>query len=374
MIQEKEVYRLAAMGDTMLDREVGNHIKDTPEDFLFYDIRAVLETYDLVFLNLENPVSTKGTPDPIQDPHVTFCCHPDSLQVLKNLGVTIVSLGNNHMLDYGEAAINETLEHLDALRIKHVGAGRNYEEANRPLRTECNGKKIAFLSHVFIYSASTRMAKGNKPGVSEYRINKILPVIRDLSASGYQAIVSIHWGIEYSFYPLPYQMKQARLMIDNGALLILGHGPHYPQGIENYKDGQIVYSLGNFIFDEPHRFANRSFIYGVGVTEADKLRNRQIYPIHINNHVPHLIRNREKKRLQNLINNLGAIYSRKRKAFWKKTNNIYFNDIVNRVVRMRSLKFLFLPPVSFYFGIGFKNFLKKFSFTNFISISQYLLK
>ena len=371
MIHEKELFRLAAMGDVMLDREVGKHIKDKPEDFLFSDIRSVLKHYDAIFLNLENPVGTKGTPHHIQDPQVTFCCHPDSLQVLKNLGADIVSLGNNHMLDYGETALYETLEYLDALGIKHVGAGRDYKEANRPLLLEYNKKKVALLSYVFIYSASTRMAKGNKPGVSDYRINRILPAIRDLSLSGYQVIVSIHWGIEYCLYPLPYQMKQARRMIDNGASLILGHGPHYPQGIENYKNGQIVYSLGNFIFDEPYRLANRSFIYGVGLTASNKLRNANIYPVHINNHVPYLIQGREKDRLYQLIKNLGYIYPRKKKLFWKKINNIYFSDIVSRVIRMKSVKFLFLPPISFFFSIGFKNFLKKFKFINFLSMFRY---
>ena len=74
-----------------------------------------------------------------------------------------------------------------------------------------------------------------------------------------------HWGYEYSFYPLPYQMRSARQMIDAGASVILGHGPHYPQGIERYRDGRIVYSLGNFIFDEPHKYANRSFVFGVEI-------------------------------------------------------------------------------------------------------------
>lgn len=374
MVKEKEVCRLAAMGDVMLDREVGKHIIDEPGDFLFDDIRSVLKDHDLIFLNLENPVSTKGTPHKIQDPHVTFCCHPDSLQVLKNLGAMVVSLGNNHMLDYGDAALYETIEHLDALGIKYVGAGRNYEEANRPLLVECNGKKIAFLSCVFIYSASTKRAKKSKPGVSDYRIKKILPVIKDLSLSGYQVNVSIHWGIEYSFFPIPYQMSQARLLVDNGASLILGHGPHYPQGIENYNDGQIVYSLGNFIFDEPHKFANRSFIYSTGITENNKLQNMQIYPVYLNHHVPTLVNNKQKESLKKLIYNLSKAYPKKNKLFWKKINNDYFSDIIGRVFRMKSLKFIFLPPLSFYSGIGFMNFIKKFKFANFLSILKAPLK
>jgi poly-gamma-glutamate capsule biosynthesis protein CapA/YwtB (metallophosphatase superfamily) len=365
---------LAAMGDVMMDREVGRHFRDRPEDFLFNDIRSVLKTHDLIFLNLENPVGTKGTPHHIQDPHVTFCCHPESLQVLKNLGVSVVSLGNNHMLDYGETALSETLEHLDNFGIKHVGAGRDYEEANRPLLMEYNGKKIAFLSYVFIYSASTKMAKGDKPGVSDYRINKILPIIRDLSASDYQVIVSIHWGMEYSLYPIPYQMNQARRMIDSGASLILGHGPHYPQGIENYKHGQIVYSMGNFIFDEPYKLAKRSFIYSVGITQANKLQNMRIYPVHLNNHLPTLVNSRQKERLERLIFNLSEVYPKKDKEFWKNINNHYFSDIVGRVLRMRSLKFIFLPPVSFYFRVGFRNYLEKLNLTNVIAIFRRLLR
>lgn len=361
-------YRLAAMGDVMLAREVGRHFKERPEDFSFNEIKPVLNGHDLICLNLENPVGIKGMPDKVQDPHVTFCSHPDTLKALKNLGTHVVSIGNNHMLDYGEAALVETLEYLNAAGIKYAGAGRNYEDANRPLLLECNGKKIAFLSHVFIYSASTLRAKRNRPGVSDHRIRNILPRIKELSREGYHVIVSIHWGWEYSFYPIPYQMKQARQMIDNGALLILGHGPHYPQGIEDYKDGQIVYSLGNFIFDEPQKYAKRSFIYSVGVTEDRRLERSEVFPVHINNHVPKLVEGKEKEHIERLIYNLGKVYYKKDRRFWKKINNGYFRDIVGRIIRVKSLKFAFLPPISFYLNVGFKNLINKMNPANMKSV------
>ena len=364
----KLTYRLAAMGDVMLAREVGRRFKERPEDFSFNEIKPLLNSHDLICLNLENPVGVKGTPDKVQDPHVTFCAHPDTLQVLKNLGVTMVSLGNNHMLDYGEKALAETIEHLNVSGIKYAGAGRNYEEANRPLLLECNGKKIAFLSHVFIYSASTLMAKRNRAGVSDHRIRNILPRIKELSRQGYQVIISIHWGWEYSFYPIPYQMKQARQMIDNGAMLILGHGPHYPQGIENYKDGQIVYSLGNFIFDEPQKYAKRSFIYSVGVTERGMLEGDRIFPVHLINHVPKLIDGKKKEHIERLIYSMSSLYQKKDRSFWKRINNGYFSDIIGPIIRMKSLKFAFLPPFSFYLSIGFKNFIKKLNLSNMKSV------
>lgn len=340
------------------------HYFEQPQDFLLTDVRAVLNQYDLVFLNLESPVSVRGTPHPIQDPNVTFRSHPDTLNILKNLGVTVVSLGNNHMLDYGEVALADTLVHLDSQGIRHVGAGMNYEDANRPLFLTCNGQKIAMLSYVFLFSASTEMARGNRPGVSDYRIKHILPRIDELKRNGYLVIVSAHWGLEYSLYPLPYQMRLARNMIDNGAAIIIGHGPHYPQGIESYKDGQIVYSLGNFVFDEPQKFANRSFIYGAELSDYTRPENRRIYPYHIVNHVPTFVDSRAKERIEKLVMNLSGSYPRRSKTFWKKINNIYFMDIINRVIRNRSTKFLFLPPPGFYFSIGFGNIIKKLKYGN----------
>lgn len=372
MKAERENIRLAAMGDVMLARDVGKHIFDKPDDFQFNDIKPIINNHDIIFLNLENPVSTRGTPHEIQDPHVTFCCTPDSLEVLKNLHATVVSIGNNHMLDYGDIALHDTIEHLDSMGIKHVGGGRNYEEANRPLLMKCNGIKIAFLAYVFIYSASTRMATKKRPGISDYRINHILPKIRDLNIAGYQVIVSIHWGMEYSFYPIPYQMKQAREMIENGASLILGHGPHYPQGIENYKGGQIIYSLGNFIFDEPHIFANRSFIYSTEVTGNNTLDKMQIYPVQLINHVPKLINDNERDTFNEMIVNLNKKYVTKGDLFWNKINNLYASDIVNRIFRMKSIKFILLPPLSFFYSIGFVNYIKKMKLSNIRSIIKHI--
>jgi poly-gamma-glutamate synthesis protein (capsule biosynthesis protein) len=351
-------FKIAAMGDVMLDRSVGRQFAANPDVFRLGELAGLTQGCELVFANLENPVGIRGTPHPIQDPNVTFCAHPRTLQVLKNLNVNVVSLGNNHMLDYGPGTLGETLEYLDEQGIKHVGAGKNYEEANQPLLLELNGNKVAVLSYVFLYSASTEMATRTKAGVSDHRIQNILPRVRELSRIGYKVIVSAHWGAEYSFYPLPYQMAQARQIIDSGALMVIGHGPHFPQGIENYRDGKIVYSLGNFIFDEPYLYANRSFLYRVDVV-AGKLVGERLYPVHLVENVPRLVEGKAQQAMLRLVDKLGRIYPRRSKRFWQKQNALYFRDIVHRVHYMKSLKFVTLPPLSFYFGIGARNYLRK---------------
>ena len=345
-------FRLAAVGDVMMDRDVGRHYDASPGDFAMTDIRDLLADADIVCANLENPVATGGRPDPVQDPHVTFRAAPKTLDVLKSLRVNVVSLGNNHMLDYGEAALVETLERLDSAGIKRVGAGRNYREANAPLLVECNGRRLAFLSYVFIYSANTRMATRHQAGVSDHRLRRILPQIRELRSAVDDIVVMIHWGFEYRFFPLPYQMRQARRMIDEGASLILGHGPHYPQGIEQYLGRDIVYSLGNFIFDEPHKFANRSFIYRAEIDDTGRTRNQQIAPVHLRRHVPHLVDGAEKRRLQGLVETLGVRYRQAEIGFWQDLSGAYLTDICGRVRRSRSLKYLRVPPLSFYRDVG----------------------
>ena len=351
--------RLAAMGDVMLARDVGRHYSSAPGDFRMDDIRSLLKGFDVVCLNLENPVGTRGSPDPAQDPHVTFRAGPETLDVLKRLGVTLVSLGNNHMLDFGESSLIETLELLDAAGIKWMGAGRNYEEANRPLVLTCNGRRIAFLSYAFIYSVNTRMAGRRHAGVADHRLSRILPRIRELKRSGCDVIVTIHWGHEYSFYPLPYQMRQARRMIDHGASLVLGHGPHYPQGIEQYRDAQIVYSMGNFIFDEPHKYANRSFIYGAEVSGSGSIRQSTIFPVHLVRHVPTLVQGEKKLRLERLIGSMSAAYPRKSRRFWKDISHAYFTELCGRVRRTGSMKYLRVPPWSFYRDVGLAGIIRK---------------
>lgn len=369
---KKNTIRIAALGDIMLAREVGRHYLSQPEDFRVEGIKKLLSGSDIVFANLENPVSINGTPDSVQDPNVTFSANPETLKILKSLGVNVVSLGNNHMLDYGESALCDTLKHLDDCGIKHAGAGRDYEEANRPLLMEVKGRKIAVLSHVFIYSASTRMASERSPGVSDHRIRRIISCIKKLTKAGRDVIVSLHWGVEYSFFPLPYQMEQARRMIDAGATLVFGHGPHYPQGIEKYKNGEIVYSLGNFIFDEPHKYANRSFIYEA--TLGDGTVHSQVHPVVLKNHVPFPASGKDRENLGKLIASLGRVYPRKSAEFWKKLNNIYFMDISGRVLRMKSLKFAFLPPPSFYLSIGLSNYIRKVKPANLKTVMKYPVK
>jgi poly-gamma-glutamate synthesis protein (capsule biosynthesis protein) len=344
--------RVSALGDVMLARDVGAHYARSPGDFDMPDIRAYLGGSDLVLANLESPVASSGRPEPAQAPHVTFRAAAETLGVLTEIGVTVAALGNNHALDYGESALIETLANLDAVGIGHVGAGRNYEEANAPVLLELRGRRVAVLSYTFVYSVNTRMASRTRAGVADHRLERVLPRIRGLAAEGYDVLVSAHWGFEYRFYPLPYQMRQARRMIDAGARLVLGHGPHVPQGIETHRGRDIVYSLGNFIFDEPYTYAKRSFIYDAEIDERGAIVSRRIAPIHLPHHVPHLVSGEDEAQLRALVAALGQRYSQRTRTFWRDHSASYLTELGGRAIRGRSLKYLRVPPMGFYRDVG----------------------
>lgn len=372
MDDNNENIRIAAVGDVMLDREVGRHFQRHSDDFSMTEIRELLEPCDLVFANLENPVGTSGIPHPFQDPHLSFRANPQALDVLKNIGVDAVSIANNHILDFGSETLASTLEYLDVASIRHAGAGRDYEEANRHVHLECKGRRIAFLSHTFVFNASTMTARGTRAGVSEHKIRTILARISRLRQKGYTVIVSLHWGVDYRFYPLPYQTIYARKIIDAGAALILGHGPHYPQGIETYKNGLIVYSLGNFIFDEPFRFSNAAFIIDVQITENNEVKNVEIHPFVIKDHVPQLLGGHEKERFLNILNILATLYKSKNTQFWQNFNMKYFKYLLHRSINGRTFKFLKLYPMSFYCDVGFGNVFRCVNIRNFNKLRLHL--
>jgi len=363
MTSGKEV-SIAAVGDIMLDRAVGSHYIDTPEDFVFTELGGVLGSYDFAFGNLENPVGVRGEPHPKQDPHVAFRCHPGAIRVLRNLNLSAVTLGNNHMLDYGQDTLADTLYYLEQAGVSCFGAGMDFEEANRPLQLTINGTPVAILASVMIYSASTEAATPNRPGVATYKPTTIIRQIRRLKQQGHIVIVTVHWGIEYCFYPIPYQREQAKKMIDAGASLVIGHGPHFPQGIERHKHGEIVHSLGNFVFDEPYPNSKRSFIYGAWIRADGFVLRHDIIPVSLKHHCPVIDPRMEKARVTTMVNALGEAYLRKSGAFWRKINNRWFSDVVWRVSSMKSFKFVVLPPISFYLSLGITGFLKKLSIRN----------
>jgi len=245
---------MTAVGDIMFseNRGTGAVIRKHGPVYPFSKIKNLMEA-DILFGNLESPISSRGRPFPRQDSHITFRANPKSVEGLTACKFDIVSLANNHATDYGPEAFLDTLDTLEENGIKYVGGGRNLAEAEGAVILERNGIRIGFLAFSSFIMFATSPATRSQCGIAHFNIRRVRKRILETRSAADIVIVSVHWGLDFTEYPVPIHMDYARDMIDSGAHIIIGHHSHYLQGIEHYKDGVIAYSLGDFIFDEPGR-------------------------------------------------------------------------------------------------------------------------
>ena len=208
---------------------------------------SVLREADIFMLNEEFPFGTTG--EPMEEKEYTFRVDPSYSTVLSELGVDIVTLANNHMLDFGRGPLTETLNTLDQAGIAHVGAGENIDEAKALKTFEMDGRTIGFLGASRVIPEHSWNASSGSSGLfTTYDAAVLVEQIQKAEESCDFTVVYVHWGIEKNTQPEEYQKTLARQYIDAGADAVIGAHPHVLQGIEFYQGKPIFYSLGNFIF------------------------------------------------------------------------------------------------------------------------------
>jgi poly-gamma-glutamate synthesis protein (capsule biosynthesis protein) len=211
-----------------------------------------MNSADIMMLNNEFAYSTRGTKTP--DKSYTFRADPGRVEILKKMGVDIVSLANNHALDYGPDALLDTFDTLDDAGIDYVGAGRNLDRAKAPIYYTIGNKKLAFVAASRVVFAMDWYASEDGLGmVGTYDPALILESVKEAKANSDFVVIFLHWGVERSNYPVDYQKILAEKYIDAGADAVIGCHPHVMQGLEFYKGKPIAYSLSNFWFNNSTR-------------------------------------------------------------------------------------------------------------------------
>lgn len=212
-------------------------------------LMARLRAADLLLVNNEFCFSSRGSAMPGKQ--YTFRAAPANVALLKTMGVDIVSLGNNHVFDYGEEAFADTLDTLAGAGIPYVGAGRNLQEAQLAQYFLVGGLKVAYVAasraekHIL-----TPEATAEAPGVLRcYDPALFLEAVEEAAQNADIVVAYPHWGTENSTRLEEAQVELGRALIDAGAHLVVGAHPHVLQGIEFYKGCGVVYSLGNFWFN-----------------------------------------------------------------------------------------------------------------------------
>jgi poly-gamma-glutamate synthesis protein (capsule biosynthesis protein) len=244
----EEVY-LIAVGDISYSRGVERIVKEQNDiNYPFIKIGDYLRSADIVFGNLETTIMSGRE---ITDREMVFRSNPGTEQALKNAGISVVSLANNHTPNFGEQGLKDTFSYLTQAGIKYVGAGENEQEANQPVYIEKNGIKFAFLAYndADVVPVSYEAGK-TRAGTAFMRKDKMANAVKEAKQNADFVIVSMHSGNEYVAKPNNSQTNFAHAAIDAGAELVIGHHPHVVQTMEKYKDKYIFYSLGNFVFDE----------------------------------------------------------------------------------------------------------------------------
>ena len=253
---DSERVTFAFAGDILLDdsyammyhyRNRGSDLYDTFSTALLERMRSA----DVFMLNNEFPFSTGGTPTPGKK--FTFRANPSNIELYEQMGVDVVSLANNHAYDYGETALMDTFTTLENANIPYVGAGRNIDEAKKPLYLIANGIKIAIVSATQIErnaTPDTKEATATSAGVLRCMDpSALLEVIAEAKANSDFVVLYIHWGTESQEQTDWLQDEQAPIYAQAGVDLIIGDHPHCLQKIDAVSGVPVIYSLGNFWFN-----------------------------------------------------------------------------------------------------------------------------
>lgn len=271
---------VAAGGDVQGDRKVGTYIDAHGGDAALAKVASYLKTADLAFLNLEGPISDKGSK--LSWKEYTFRSRTALAQGLASAGVDVVSLANNHAMDCGSAALLDTIDRLDAVGVEHAGGGKNVTAARSPALLDTDAGTVAVLAFTDKF-ASGFAAGSEHPGVATVGDgSRVVEAIKAAKKQADYVVVSFHWGTEYTFTAASYQRTLAHRCVDAGADLVLGHHPHVIQGIEVYKDKLIAYSLGDFVFDHRPGPTGEAFILRVTLRPEGPPVARMI-PVYLDN-------------------------------------------------------------------------------------------
>jgi len=225
-----------------------NKVTNGIYDCISPELIQVMRDADIMCINNEFTYSTGGIP---LNKTYTFRAHPSRVEILKELGVDIVSLANNHSYDYGEQSLIDTMTTLKQAGILYYGAGHDLDEAMTPVYFEIEGKTIAYVAASRAEkNKMTPQATEDAPGILRcYDTELFIQTIKEAKEKSDYVIAYVHWGTEFTYELEKVQLTTGKEYLDAGADVVIGAHPHCLQGIEYYAGKPIIYSLGNFWFN-----------------------------------------------------------------------------------------------------------------------------
>lgn len=273
---------IVAVGDVSQPAESWVERTEAQKEKVFDPTRHLI-TGDLNFMNLESPVTDLK---PNAKKTYAFTSPPVRLDWYMGAGFNMYSLSNNHIADADQPGIDDTIRNVEEygkkhqMPVYHSGAGKTPEDGLRPTYIKPEGKDVtvAFISLGFSKS----------PNVGKFWDENLIPTIKEASTKADIVFVSVHAGKEYQHVPQKDLQNRYRSWVDAGADLVVGHHTHCIQPIEQYKDGLIFYSLGNYVFSSRtvrHRKVGAklySMMARIVITDG-AVHGTQVVPLWVNN-------------------------------------------------------------------------------------------
>lgn len=291
----------------MIGRSVDAVITEQGYAYVWGNVLPLLRDTDVSVINLETTLTNSNK---IVPKVFNFKASPDKIKTLTEARIKLANIANNHILDYAEEGLAETLQTLKAAGIQYAGAGMNEEEAARPAFIEKNGLRVALLG--FSDNEPGWKAGANKSGINYINVSdksqrqRALEAIENTRRNSDFVIVSIHWGPNMVEEPSDEFIAFAHEMAEHGAAIIHGHSAHIFHGIEIYKNTVVLYDTGDFIDDyvvDPVLKNNHSFLFLLEVNR-EGIERLRLVPVLINNYQVNLAKGKSYewsiKRMQHL--------------------------------------------------------------------------
>ena len=267
-------------GDVMLGNWMNEVAYREGFDYPFAKIKPIIDSADIAFCNIECPFTTSR--DSMVHKKYMYKAKPELISLIKNAGFDVVSLSNNHILDFGYKGMKETIELLKKENISYFGVGNNILEAREPAVLQINNGIVKIIGYSGTFPEEF-WADEEKFGTAFQHLDYIREDILKHKKEGNLLFVSFHSGQEGTSELRDYQKELAHAAIDFGADGVIGHHPHVLQAIEIYKNKPIFYSLGNCLFSTYSKIAKESIIAKTIYSNKNELTKIEIYPINVNN-------------------------------------------------------------------------------------------
>ena len=272
-------------GDTHFEGELESQLASNPSGMLS-PIAPLLSAADLAVVNLETAITERGEPAPKE---FTFRAPPSALTAVAWAGVDVVTMANNHGMDYGEVGLEDSLTATRLSGFPIVGIGNNAGEAYAPYRTTIKGQRIAVFGATQVLDdnlITAWTATDEQPGLASAKeVERLTASVATARADSDTIVVFLHWGVETQTCPTTTQQDLARQLVDAGADIVVGGHAHRLQGAGRMDNALIAYGLGNFVFYAKPGDGAKSGVLTVTATGRD-IDSYQWHPATIRNGVP----------------------------------------------------------------------------------------